>query len=219
METETRTYNKKHHNVFLDIETYGGDNKPSMDDVKVPANYKKEEVIKKYKEDHLDEAWAKQGLNSLKGEIICISYAVGDDKPISLTGTEEEILTSLQEVLNELKFVRLIGHNVFNFDFQWIRLRCYKYGLRELLHFLPEKKYDTEYSDTMIMLAGGLSGKDGYISLDNACKFLGIESSKGDINGSQVHEIYLKGGLDRIVKYCEKDIEATRSLFYKIKGR
>jgi hypothetical protein len=37
------------------------------------------------------------------------------------------------------------------------------------------------------------------------CKVLGIPSSKGDIDGSQVgHVFYVKKNIDRIVTYCEK---------------
>jgi uncharacterized protein YlbG (UPF0298 family) len=50
-------------------------------------------------------------------------------------------------------------------------------------------------------------------------KILGIPSSKGDIDGSQVgHVYYVDKDIDRIITYCEKDVIALIQLFLRMKG-
>ena len=44
------------------------------------------------------------------------------------------------------------------------------------------------------------------MSLDAACMLVGIESSKDDISGPQVTQVYYEEGVERIAKYCNKDV-------------
>ena len=49
-------------------------------------------------------------------------------------------------------------------------------------------------------------------------KILGIPSSKGDIDGSQVgHVYYVEKDIDRIVTYCEKDVIAVAQVFLRLR--
>jgi hypothetical protein len=57
-----------------------------------------------------------------------------------------------------------------------------------------------------------------YTSLKLMCKVLGIPSSKGDIDGSQVgHVYYVEKDIDRIVTYCEKDTIAVAQIFLRLR--
>jgi len=48
---------------------------------------------------------------------------------------------------------------------------------------------------------------------------MGIPSPKDGIDGSMVADVYYKEkNIERIVKYCEKDVFATAQLFLKFKG-
>ena len=47
-------------------------------------------------------------------------------------------------------------------------------------------------------------------------KILGIPSPKDDIDGSQVAKVYYQeNDIDRIIKYCEKDVIAVAQIFLK----
>jgi hypothetical protein len=49
-------------------------------------------------------------------------------------------------------------------------------------------------------------------------KILGIPSSKGDIDGSQVgHVYYVDKDIDRIITYCEKDVIAVAQVFLRFR--
>jgi len=203
---------KQFHNVYLDIETYGGKHKPTLDDISAPSNYKDPEKIKAYKEDKLQEAWAKQALDPLKGEIICIGCAVDDEPSMSITGdTERDIVIALDMWLQDKPYIKLIGYNVLGFDFPWLYLRSLKYNLPLLKSYLPTKKSDTSYTDLMQEVSSTLYGKDSYMSLSNVCKFFGIEAKSG-MDGSMVHQAYLDGKIKDIAEYCKEDVEATRKL-------
>ena len=51
---------------------------------------------------------------------------------------------------------------------------------------------------------------------NSACVFLGIESPKDDIDGSQVHEAFWNGEIERIKTYCEKDVISLHKMYNKI---
>ena len=49
-------------------------------------------------------------------------------------------------------------------------------------------------------------------------KILGIPSPKGDIDGSQVAQVYyVEKDIDRIVTYCEKDVIAVAQIFLRMR--
>jgi 3'-5' exonuclease len=57
-----------------------------------------------------------------------------------------------------------------------------------------------------------------YTSLDLLAALFGIASSKDDIDGSMVAEVYWKNNdLPRIVKYCEKDVTVIAQLLLRYK--
>ena len=50
------------------------------------------------------------------------------------------------------------------------------------------------------------------------CKVLGIPSPKGDIDGSQVGQVYyVDKDIDRIITYCEKDTIAVAQIFLRLR--
>ena len=56
-----------------------------------------------------------------------------------------------------------------------------------------------------------------YTSLDLLASIFGIESSKDDIDGSQVNGIYYEqNDLDRVVKYCKKDVSVLVQVFLSL---
>jgi predicted PolB exonuclease-like 3'-5' exonuclease len=45
---------------------------------------------------------------------------------------------------------------------------------------------------------------------------MGIPTPKDDIDGSQVHENFHLGNIERIKTYCEKDVKTMIDLMYKV---
>ena len=63
--------------------------------------------------------------------------------------------------------------------------------------------------DTMIQWD---SDRDKRISLDSFAKVLGIESPKGDMDGSKVGAFQEAGRLPEIAAYCRADVAAVRQI-------
>ena len=200
-------------NLFIDIETLPSDEMPSLDEIKAPGNYKDPAKIQAYKEDNQIELWRKEALISHKGKILCLAYAVNDDEPTVLTGTELEIMTSFNDFLKGLDHtvhqILWVGHNVI-FDLKFIKQRGWKFGLKEVARHTPSSR-DKNIFDTMKVFT--LDEYNNFISLDNCCKFLGIESSKGDLDGSKVFDYHQAGRDDEIYEYCAKDVSVSRKLY------
>ena len=57
-----------------------------------------------------------------------------------------------------------------------------------------------------------------FTSLKLLTKILGIPSPKGDIEGSQVANVYyIEKDIDRIINYCEKDVIAVAQIFLRFR--
>ena len=202
--------------IFLDIETIPSPEKPSLDDIEAPANYKDLDKIQKYKEDSQMREWAKQALHPLKGRIFCIGYAVDDEPPDVIYSTDEkEMIEQVTSLLMGHSHFRLIGHNIIDFDAQFLFCRAVKYGsaLRELIMY---SKGDVK--DTIKMFAGISYDKTNRYSLKDIASFLGIPC-KSEMDGSMVFDYYRNGRFDEIKEYCKEDINVVREVYYKLIGR
>ena len=62
--------------------------------------------------------------------------------------------------------------------------------------------------------------KKNYMSLDLLTSLFNIDSSKSNIDGSQVNKVYYSDnqGLMEIVNYCQGDVIATAQVYLKLKG-
>ena len=199
--------------LFLDIETFSSWNKPSIDDLQPPANYKDATVIQKWKEANLDLAWRRQALSITKGQIICIGYAI-DDNPVDYIFSTEEskLMERFAEVVEPNPYIQFCTHNGKRFDLPWLWLRAVKYNLKYLKSIIPHSRNDNAIIDTMEVFSASSFGSDSWLSLDELCKFLGIEG-KGDMDGSKVHDAYVNEEYDKITTYCVADVEKVRTIY------
>ena len=212
MKTETGTAN-----LFIDLETRPQDERPSLDEVKAPGNYKNEEAILKYKEENIGKLWRDQALHPLQGRILCIGYAINDQPATTIYDPDEKtMLTQLEDVLSEIPYCRWIGHNFIDFDFGWLFTRAVKYDMPYLKKSLPFSTGDM-VNDTIRMFAGIAWHKDHRYSLKDICKFLDIPSPKQELDGSKVFDYYLEGRIDEIRSYCCDDVDALRKVWNKLK--
>ena len=221
-------------NIFLDIETVGHKPEipelvlPTRDDVsignlkdpkKIEEKIKKElpklqqKAIDKQKQE-FDKEWRKNALNSLKSDIVCLSFAIDDNDVIGLKGTEEEIMREFSRLISSINpmTTNVVAHNGKEFDFTFLLHRGYKYRLVNVVKLFSFKsRYDPRAIDTMEKFAG--TSRNWY-KLDDIAKFLGVEKKIKNINKSLVHDYYLDGRIDEIVEYCNKDVEALRRVYY-----
>lgn len=213
--------------LTLDIETLPARDQRTIDrigaHIKHPGNIKKPESIEKWiKEEKpaaIEEAVSKSGLNGLYGSVLCSGYKI-DDQPtqVILCDSERDTLAQFAEALNCLDSFRIhpltvVGHNHVNFDLRFLLQRFCIKGVKPP-HILPfhAKPWDKGVFDTMVQWAGA----GNFVSLDNLCFAFGIESSKGDLDGSKVAQYYAEGRIQEIKDYCAGDVDKTYEVYKRM---
>lgn len=212
---ETDTFEYKEPTIF-DV----GENGTLKDPVKI-AEWK-EKKLSELKEKSLKEAKEKHhdtGLVSYKGRIFCICYAINEDDPIVIDclNGEKEMLLSFYEEIKQYRTLNFVGVNLA-FDLSYLLHRSFHFGLFQLANII---RLDRGFSksrdyDLMDLFYGGIVWKPK-VSLDNMCKLMGVPTSKGEMDGSEVFQYYLDGRYDEIKQYCKRDVIATRKLFKLLK--
>lgn len=163
------------------------------------------------------------------GKVICIScgYIVQEEGRSILrvksfsSDNEKEVLEAFAKLLNHhsLSSHLLCAHNGKEFDFPYMSRRMLVNGIKlpSQLNTSGAKPWEIPHIDTMEMWKFG--DYKNYTGLKLLTQLFGIPSPKDDIDGSQVGNVYwLENDLERITKYCEKDVVALTQLFLKIEG-
>ncbi|MFO7999837.1 MAG: 3'-5' exonuclease [Marinilabilia sp.] len=177
-----------------------------------------------------DEDYVRAGIYSEFGKIVCISAGV--IKPVdghrtlrvkSFFGDDEKkLLTEFSSALNNFTSnpgTNICGHNVKEFDFPYIARRIIINGLPlpPVLDVAGKKPWEVNFIDTMDLWKFG--DYKHFTSLNLLTHILGIPTPKDDIDGSQVASVYYdENDVERIARYCEKDVLATAQLFLRLKG-
>lgn len=212
--------------IFIDIETLPTESPEVIADIrsgiKAPSNWKDPEKIEKHVDENLDSAVAKTSFSGLHGRVLAIGYAGMNGHARCAYAEnaehEKEILELFSDTvskmsgINDVSRIQFIGHNINRFDARFLSQRLMIHGL-PILHNLSAGKYRQTFIDTMEMF-DCFEGK--MYSLDNLCKAFGVESPKGDIDGSKIHQAWLDGRHEDIRNYCIRDVEATRELYKRM---
>jgi hypothetical protein len=199
--------------LYLDIETLPGD-PPDPGQIEPPKNYKDPEKIHAYQREKAEEAHRAQAVDSMRGRLLCIGWALGSEcSRAAIVGkdgisTERELLqvfqASLLERPGDLESIIWVGHNIRTFDLPWLWRKALQYRLYPLAGIIPRQRYDKRVQDTMEMWAADFRDR---VSLDAIAAFLGLQGKPEGIDGSKVYDYWLAGDLDSIKEYCRQDIE------------
>jgi DNA polymerase elongation subunit (family B) len=165
------------------------------------------------------------------GKVICISvgfFTKEEDNSVGIRiksfafETEKETLMSFKNLV-EAKFgakdLRMVAHNGKEFDFPYLCRRMLVNGIEipATLDIRDKKPWEINHIDTMELWKFG--DRKNFTSLDLLAALFDVESSKEDIDGSQVNEVYYKEkDLERIPKYCQRDVMVTAQVFLKLNG-
>lgn len=112
----------------------------------------------------------------------------------------------------------LCGHNGKEFDFPYIARRMLIHGisLPRILDISGKKPWEIKHLDTMQMWKFG--DFKNFTSLKLLAHVFGLPTPKDDIDGSQVAGVYYnENDLDRIVRYCEKDVITLIQVFLRLR--
>lgn len=225
--------------LFFDIETVPGHkNFNDLDETwRELWKHKAKSIIKKSDEDMTDEdaenTYGRAGIYAEFGKIICISVGIfARDKETGQYSVrlksfahedETELLRGFCDLLNKhYKFPDrhfLCGHNIKEFDVPYIcrRLLINQMELPNLLNIFGKKPWETKHLlDTMELWKFG--DNKSFTSLKLLAAALGFPSPKDDIDGSDVARVfYEENDLERIARYCEKDVVGVMQLLLKFK--
>ncbi|MFH1366755.1 MAG: ribonuclease H-like domain-containing protein [Patescibacteria group bacterium] len=198
--------------LFLDIETIPADPevwKRLEKDLQIKYELKKKKPFIR------EDAYHKTALDGSYGRILCLGYLKEPEmsKAEVLVGEEKEILKKFWEMASNVSL--FIGHNVMDFDLQFIYKRSIVNQIKPTLWLSFARYRNNPIYDTMKEWERWSMSSS--ISLDELAKILGFESSKsGGLDGSRVFEYYQKGKLKEIYKYCQADVEVTRKIYHKM---
>jgi uncharacterized protein YprB with RNaseH-like and TPR domain len=216
--------------LFLDIETVPEVYRFSELDSATAALF--DSKTKFQQRDGLSAAdvYDKAGIYAEFGKIICISCGIVHDKPhgkeIRLKSIanddERQLLLDFAKLLNQhynMPHHILCGHNAKEFDFPFIARRMLLHGidLPSALDIAGKKPWEIAHLDTMELWKFG--DYKHYSSLSLLCHIFRIPTPKDDITGADVARVYYEDkDLQRIVKYCQKDVVALIQLFLRFRN-
>lgn len=133
---------------------------------------------------------------------------------------EVDLLNNIKMVFTKFKSYKMVGHNIKRFDVPVLGKRMLINGI-ELpvnLKLFDKKPWEIPYIDTSDVWSFG-AWQERFGSLELITTVLGIDSPKDDIHGSEVSNVYWQqNDIDRIARYCEKDVYALPQILLKISG-
>ncbi|WP_289053654.1 3'-5' exonuclease [Carboxylicivirga marina] len=216
--------------MFLDIETVPQE--ATFDNVNSDMQllWEKKSAYFRQEDESPADVYGRAGIYAEFGKIVCISVGVisarGGKRIFrvkSFAGDNEKVLLEdFGQMLNH--FARdvhknICGHNAKEFDFPYIARRMLIHGVKlpPILDVAGKKPWEVKFLDTMDMWKFG--DYKHYTSLNLLTTIFNIPSPKDDIDGSQVAAVfYEENDVERIARYCEKDVLATAQLFLRLKG-
>ena len=212
--------------LFLDIETVPETEHFDSLSEEMQELFAKKTSYQRKEEFTPEEFYDRAGIWAEFGKIVCISvgYFVdrGETKEFrvkSFSGDEFELLTEFKALLDTHFYSKshlLCAHNGKEFDFPYISRRMIIKGIElpSKLNLFGKKPWEIPHIDTMELWKFG--DYKHFTSLKLLTNILGIPSPKTDIDGSEVGKVYYEEkNLDRIVKYCERDVVAIAQLLLR----
>lgn len=199
--------------LFFDIETLPA-TKEQYPDLKVIFERKKEKDASFGRENNetFEEFVHSSGMHGSFGHLLCVGYAIDNEPANIISGNEIDQLSQFWKLVKENKLI--IGHNILGFDIPFLKHRSIVLGVKN--NFIIPKPWDKfAVFDTMKEWEFG-NRERGWNSLDAVSRALGLQSSKGELDGSKVAQYYEDGKLDEIYNYCKADVEVTRKVYKKL---
>lgn len=214
--------------LFLDIETVPEEDNFKALDEEMKLLWEQKTQYQRRDEYTPEDFYERAGIWAEFGKIVCISVGYFANKSdirnfrvTSFFGEEKKILKDFANLLdthfNGAQHL-LCGHNAKEFDFPFIarRMIINQIAIPNKLNLFGKKPWEIPHLDTLELWKFG--DYKHFTSLKLLTKILGIPSPKGDIDGSQVAQVfYIEKDIDRIVTYCEKDVIAVAQIFLRLR--
>ena len=226
--------------LFLDIETVPAARSYAA---LTPEQQKlwQEKARTKYRTEDAAQAelqYNNAGLYAEFGKIICVSVGLFQNRPEGLrfyvksfaSPDEFHLLAEFAEFADDLatradepatgrrRVHLLAAHNGKEFDFPYLCRRMLVHGvhLPTQLQIQGKKPWEVLHLDTLELWKFG--DQKAYTSLRLLVEVFGLPSPKEDIEGSDVRRVYYEeNDLDRIRRYCQRDVVTVARLIQKMR--
>jgi 3'-5' exonuclease len=110
----------------------------------------------------------------------------------------------------------VVGHNIFDFDLLFLYKRSVIQRVRPSVELSFARYRSRPVFDTMHEWERW-KWQRRHISLDELARILGLESSKCEgMDGSKVYDKFCAGCHDEIARYCMRDVELVRQVYYRM---
>ena len=218
--------------LFLDIETVACTAEFDFLDERLKAQWARKANVLRRNTDQTDETLFQDraGIYAEFGKVICI--AVGkfidtDSGELALKTKvyyghdEREVLCAFKQMVEKMdpNTLKLCAHNGKEFDFPYLcrRMLVNNVSLPVALNIAGRKPWDIPHLDTMEMWKFG--DFKNYTSLDLLAAIFDIPTSKTDMDGSDVNNVYHQNkDLDKIKDYCVRDVVVLAQVFLRLKA-
>lgn len=159
-------------------------------------------------------------------KIVCISVGYIRNNSLvvkAITGDQKSIVEEFYNLLNTRNLIPC-GANIIAFDMPIVRMKAFEEKVEVILNDkfsdVGQKPWTMEdnFVDIMALFKGTYYNA---LSLNELAYMAGVPSSKDDIDGSQVSQVYYReeGGIKRIATYCNKDVICTAKIFLAMQGK
>ncbi len=211
--------------LFLDIETVPEEKTYKELSPERQSLWEQKTAYQRKEEQSPEAFYERAGIWAEFGKIVCISVGFLDTTTAnsqqfrikSFAGEEAQLLRQFKQLCDEhyyLKSHLLCAHNGKEFDFPYIarRMVIHRINLPKILNLFGKKPWEVQHLDTLQLWKFG--DYKHYTSLALLAQIFGIPTPKDDIDGSDVARVYYQEkDLDRIVRYCEKDVLTLAQVF------
>lgn len=142
----------------------------------------------------------------------------GDNEPQILKSFYAATKSVLDKPINPTHY--LVAYNGLTFDIPVLAKRFIidELSLPPMFDLDSKKEWNIDYVVDP-KNSWKMTSFDGAASLALLCEVLGVPSPKGDIDGSQVRDVYyVEKDIARIARYCEQDVYRLCQCVLKLKG-
>ncbi|MFY0594032.1 3'-5' exonuclease [Roseivirga sp.] len=214
--------------LFLDIETVSVEARfKDLSDRYKMQWAKKADRLKSTEDQTIESLYNRAGIYAEFGKVVSIAvgYFVNNSGPhlrvkSIANHNEKELLTEFVDLINmhfNKSDLKLCAHNGKEFDFPYLARRLVINSLKipDVLNTSGKKPWEVKHYDTMEMWKFG--DYKNFTSLDLLATLFNIDSSKDDIDGSQVNGVYHQTkDLERISNYCKNDVVVLAQVFLRL---
>lgn len=162
------------------------------------------------------DKWKKEcSVNPIKARICAFGWAIGATGEVHrMTARSDDDERAICEKFWELvrNGRQRCGYNIFNFDDLLIGIRSLILGVTPSIKLQRKKFANDQAVDLMVRLfPSGNASK-----CKDVCYSLGIDIPAGDMEGSQVFDLFEDGDMDAIGGYVASDVAVERELYFKL---